>query len=82
MSLSLQESFFEHAATAPDSPAVICNGGALSYAELARRADRLASELMHSGCMPECLIGVCVARSLDLAEASRQRHTDPNLDAG
>ena len=66
MSALLHQSFFEHAARTPDAPAVISSNGALSYAELARRSDRLACELRRRGFGAECLIGVCVGRTFDL----------------
>ena len=50
----------------PDAPALVCNGVSLTYAELNRRANRLAHRLQRAGVRPETLVGLCAERSLDL----------------
>jgi amino acid adenylation domain-containing protein len=51
----------------PDAAAVICEGEALSYYELNRRANRLAWHLRGLGAGPEVLAALCIERSLDMA---------------
>ena len=51
---------------APDAPAVVFENRTLTYAELNRRANRLASYLRTLGVGPEVLVGICLERSLDL----------------
>jgi pristinamycin I synthase-3/4 len=58
--------FAAQAARAPEAPAVLCEGEALSYRELDRRSARLARRLAALGAGPETLVGVCLERSLDL----------------
>ncbi|GIH03423.1 hypothetical protein Rhe02_14900 [Rhizocola hellebori] len=53
----------------PDAIAVHACDGQLSYAQLNRRAGRLASELVRRGAGPEQVIGVCLPRRLDLIVA-------------
>jgi amino acid adenylation domain-containing protein len=51
----------------PKSVAVIAGEESLNYAELNSRANRLARLLQAHGVGPEVCVGVCLARSLDLA---------------
>ncbi|RUL78905.1 non-ribosomal peptide synthetase [Dyella choica] len=60
---SLFEAQAEHT---PDLVAVMHNGVVLSYAELNRRANRLAHRLRSLGVGPDVLVGVCMARTPDL----------------
>ncbi|HWM91684.1 MAG TPA: amino acid adenylation domain-containing protein [Thermoanaerobaculia bacterium] len=50
----------------PEAPAVTCEGTTLSYAELNRRANRLAHRLRELGVGPDSRVGLRVERSLDL----------------
>ncbi|POM25370.1 Linear gramicidin synthase subunit B [Actinomadura rubteroloni] len=54
------------AARRPDAPALIDGGTVVTYAELARRVDRLAAALVARGAGPERIVAVAVPRSADL----------------
>jgi amino acid adenylation domain-containing protein len=54
------------AAAAPDALAIAMGTQAISYAELNRRANRLARHLHTLGAGPNILVGLCVDRSVDL----------------
>jgi amino acid adenylation domain-containing protein/non-ribosomal peptide synthase protein (TIGR01720 family) len=56
-----------HTRVAPDLPAVIFEGGTLSYLELNRRANRLARLLMKRGVGPGSRVAVSIERGPDLA---------------
>jgi amino acid adenylation domain-containing protein len=56
-------------AETPDSPAVCFGGAVLTYAELDRRAGRLAGHLVALGVRPGVLVGVYLKRSADLVVA-------------
>ncbi|MEG8277209.1 amino acid adenylation domain-containing protein [Streptomyces sp. AHA2] len=49
----------------PDATAVIHGGERVTYAELDRRADRLAHHLVGRGVKPESRVGLCVPRGVD-----------------
>ncbi len=49
----------------PDSPAVVDRNGALSYAELARESDRLASRLIELGVEKGDRVGLFLNKSID-----------------
>jgi len=51
---------------APDAPALINGEQVLSYGELNARANRLAHRLRALGVGPDCCVGLCMARSIDL----------------
>lgn len=62
----LHHLFEQQVALTPHAMAVRCGPEHLSYAELNRRADRLASHLLASGVSPETLVAVCLPRSVQL----------------
>jgi hypothetical protein len=53
----------------PNRAAVVFNGGALSYADLDRRSNQVAHELIALGIGPESLVGLAIERSADLIVA-------------
>ncbi|WP_343731865.1 amino acid adenylation domain-containing protein [Duganella sp.] len=55
--------FEREAATHPDAPALLHGDETLSYAELNRRANRLAQHLIAQGVRPETPVGVALERS-------------------
>ncbi|MFD5826749.1 amino acid adenylation domain-containing protein [Lentzea sp. NPDC060358] len=55
--------------SAPDVPAVECDGVVLTYAELDARADALARALAGRGVAPESVVAVAVPRSIELVVA-------------
>ncbi|MEV4342456.1 amino acid adenylation domain-containing protein, partial [Streptomyces sp. NPDC049590] len=54
------------AARTPDRTAVICGPDRVEYAEVARRANRLARQLVARGAGPETLVALCLPRTADL----------------
>src|SRR6185437_690796 len=62
----IQELFEQQVRRTPDAVAVICERHSLTYAELNRRANRLARYLRARGIGPDQLVGICVERTLDL----------------
>ena len=50
----------------PDAIAVTCDASTISYAELNRKANQLAHQLISMGAKPDMLIGICMDRSIDL----------------
>ncbi|HET9874867.1 MAG TPA: amino acid adenylation domain-containing protein, partial [Mycobacterium sp.] len=58
------------AAAAPDSIAVVAGDAQLSYAELHRRANRLARWLIGNGTGPEDVIGLCMGASIEFVVAA------------
>ncbi|HYH44091.1 MAG TPA: AMP-binding protein, partial [Thermoanaerobaculia bacterium] len=61
--IALHEPFEAQARRAPGAVAVEHEGGSLTYAELADRADRLARRLAALGAGPGSLVGIHMARS-------------------
>jgi natural product biosynthesis luciferase-like monooxygenase protein/non-ribosomal peptide synthase protein (TIGR01720 family) len=57
------------AARRPDAIAVTCREARLRYAELERRAGRVARRLRDAGARPGAIVGVCAGRSADLVVA-------------
>jgi len=66
---SVAQLFEEIAAASPEVTAVVLGGQTLTYAELNRRANRLAHRLRQMGVGPDVLVGCCLERSLDLIVA-------------
>ena len=56
----------QQAARQPDAVAVVFGEQSLSYGELDRRANQLAHRLIGFGVQPETVVGITVARSLDM----------------
>lgn len=61
--------FDDQVRQAPERLAVQFESSQLSYAELNRRANRLARELIHLGVQPDQFVGVCMQRSVELVVA-------------
>jgi non-ribosomal peptide synthetase component F len=62
----IHELFEAQAARTPDAVAVRPRGGALTYAELNERANRLAHHLVRLGVGPETRVGVCLERGPEM----------------
>ncbi len=58
--------FEEQARRTPERVAVVSNSSHLTFAELDRRADRLARRLTRLGVGPDVRVGVCLERSLEM----------------
>ena len=63
---TLPELFAAQVARRPDAIAVVFEDESLSYGALDRRANRLAHRLRALGVGPETVVGLCLARSLDM----------------
>lgn len=61
--------FEERVKECPDAVAVVAENETLTYAELNRRANAVASQLRAVGVGPNTLVGVCLHRSSDLLVA-------------
>jgi amino acid adenylation domain-containing protein/non-ribosomal peptide synthase protein (TIGR01720 family) len=66
---TLLERLERQAVETPEAPALVAEGGRLTYAELHGRANRLAHVLRAEGIGPEVPVLVCVPRSLELVVA-------------
>ncbi|MFJ8822760.1 amino acid adenylation domain-containing protein [Streptomyces sp. NPDC102467] len=66
---SLAELFEAQAARTPDAVALVFQDHKVSYADLNRRANRLAHYLMGQGVGPEQLVGMAVPRSVEMVVA-------------
>ena len=62
----IHELFEEQAIRQPDALAVKSGAVTLTFSELDRRANRLASHLRQRGVGPDQLVGICVERTLEL----------------
>ena len=62
----MPELFAAQVARRPDAIAVVFEDESLSYGALDRRANRLAHHLCALGVGPETVVGLCLARSLDM----------------
>ena len=67
--VSVIELYEQQAARTPDAPALIAGENAVSFAELDRRADRLAARLRRAGIGPETRVGLFLERGVDLVVA-------------
>ncbi|HEX2091238.1 MAG TPA: amino acid adenylation domain-containing protein, partial [Longimicrobiaceae bacterium] len=65
----LHELFEAQVRRTPGAAAVVFEGRVLTYAELNRRANRLAHHLRARGVGPDVRVGVCVERGLEMMEA-------------
>jgi amino acid adenylation domain-containing protein len=64
--LTVVDLFEQQVDRTPDATAVVFEGTRLDYAELDRRANRVAHALIDQGIRPGMLVGLCVARSLEM----------------
>lgn len=64
--ISVTMVFTQSASQAPDRIALVCADQHLTYAELDRRSNQLAHDLIHLGVEREIPVGVCLERSLEL----------------
>ncbi|ONH53354.1 non-ribosomal peptide synthetase [Pseudomonas cedrina subsp. cedrina] len=56
----------DQVALTPQAPALVSGAQRLSYAELNRRANRLAHRLIEAGVGPDVLVGLAVERSIEM----------------
>ena len=61
----LYRRFETYAALQPDAIACVCGTQSISYAELNRRANLLANELIELGTGPDVLVGLCMQPSVE-----------------
>jgi amino acid adenylation domain-containing protein len=66
---TLGELFEARVRQMPDAPAVISDGGGLSYEELDRRANQLAHLLIQRGAGPERVVALALPRSVEIIVA-------------
>ena len=62
----IHDLFLEQARSRPDAPALVFEGATTPYAELAARAEDLASRLRSLGVCPDVRVGVCPERSVEM----------------
>ncbi|HEX7238923.1 MAG TPA: MupA/Atu3671 family FMN-dependent luciferase-like monooxygenase, partial [Longimicrobiaceae bacterium] len=67
--LCIHQAFEAQAARTPEATALVFRGEEITYAELDRRAERLARTLRRRGVVPEARVGVCVERSIGMVAA-------------
>ncbi|MCA1006192.1 non-ribosomal peptide synthase/polyketide synthase [Rhodococcus hoagii] len=63
---TLVDLFDAQVAIAPDAPALVADGGNLTYRELDDRVNRLARRLIELGVGPESLVALAMRRSVEL----------------
>jgi amino acid adenylation domain-containing protein len=66
---TLHKLFEEQVAARPDAPAVVWDGGALTYRELDRQAGRIARRLRRLGVGPESRVALYLERSPEMVAA-------------
>ncbi|PYQ67830.1 MAG: hypothetical protein DMF53_01090, partial [Acidobacteria bacterium] len=66
---ALHKLFEEQVAARPDAPAVVWDGGALTYRELDRQAGRIARRLRRLGVEPESRVALYLERSAEMVAA-------------
>ncbi|MEV0570860.1 amino acid adenylation domain-containing protein, partial [Dactylosporangium sp. NPDC050588] len=66
---TVPEQIAAQAARTPDATAVLCDGVAVTYRELERRAGRLARSLAARGVRPGSVVGLCLPRGADMVVA-------------
>lgn len=66
---TIPEMFEEQVERSPDETALVFEAKQITYRELNRKANQLASYLRKRGVGPEVLVGVCVERSLEMVVA-------------
>ena len=62
----VQQLFEEQVERTPEAVAVVYEAEQVTYAELNKRANRLAHYLQSLGVGPELLVGICVERSVEM----------------
>lgn len=62
----VHELFADQAQRSPDAVALVCNGQAMTYAELDRQSSTVAAALVAAGAGPDRLIGLYMRRSAEL----------------
>ncbi|HWW01813.1 MAG TPA: amino acid adenylation domain-containing protein [Candidatus Acidoferrum sp.] len=65
----LHRLFEEQTQRTPEAIAIVFEGQRLSYADLNRRANRLANRLRSLGVGPEVMVGLCLDRSVEMIVA-------------
>ncbi|MEV0570065.1 amino acid adenylation domain-containing protein, partial [Dactylosporangium sp. NPDC050588] len=68
-SATLPSLFAAQVARTPDALALVFEGSSVSYAELDRRANRLARRLIADGVCADSVVGVCLPRGVDMVVA-------------
>ncbi len=66
LSVCIHQLFEEQAKRVPQNVALVCDGQAMSYAELNARSNQLARYLSRMGVAPDVLVGLCVERTLEM----------------
>jgi amino acid adenylation domain-containing protein len=63
--VTIPDLFEQRVAATPDRPALVADGGTFTFAELNRRANRLARLLVEEGAAPECYAALLLPRTAD-----------------